>query len=233
MKNIAKYSYSKMLDGTLKVKGPIKRLISKPTCEVHVYIQNNSIETLKLYGYTEQHNLFNSHIKHINKGVVWADQDFKSYYHFYNPNCKRQASQNALVLAKKYYNKAIMYYKCNQIEKTMFYLGAICHLIQDATVPQHAKATLLDNHLQFEAYIRNNYKFTKEFESRNKPIELKSIDEYINYNALMAIEIDNEFENIKKLNTKFYMIGMNTLKLAQGTTTGFMILFYRYIKNIF
>ena len=39
----------------------------------------------------------------------------------------------------------------------MFYLGAVCHLIQDITVPQHATGDLLNNHMQFENYVKLRY----------------------------------------------------------------------------
>ena len=39
----------------------------------------------------------------------------------------------------------------------MAYFGAACHIVQDITIPQHAKRQLLDNHKQFENYVKYNY----------------------------------------------------------------------------
>ena len=108
----------------------------------------------------------------------------------------------------------------------MFYFGASCHIIQDLTIPQHAKGKLLDNHRQFELYVKSNYKKIKRFKSYEEPLILNSVDEYANYNSLNALKIDYIHRNINDLNTKFYLIALNAIKLAQTSTAGYMIMFY-------
>ena len=110
--------------------------------------------------------IFNRYRKIINEGVVWADQDLKCYGHFYNIYTKKGlpgTNDNALTLSQEYYNYAINYFYEGDIYNSMFYLGAVCHLIQDITVPQHATGDLLNNHMQFENYVKLRYLKIKRF----------------------------------------------------------------------
>jgi len=166
MKKKLESAYATALASTFKAVNPIKKSIIKTTCEVHLFIQENSIDILKNEGYENEYKLFKEYLPQINQGLVWADQDFKSYHHFYNPKegkGKYGYDDNAMTVAKSYYNKAIKYYVIDNYERSMFFFGAACHIIQDLTIPQHAKGRLLDNHRQFEVYIKSNYKINKQF----------------------------------------------------------------------
>ena len=220
---------STALSGTLKVVNPIKKTIIKTDCEVHLFIQKNALDILKHSQYIDEYSLFMKYLPQINKGLVWADQDFKSYSHFYNPRESKglyASEYNALDIAKFYYKQALIYYRNGKYEKSMFYFGASCHIIQDLTIPQHAKGKLLDNHRQFELYVKSNYKKIKRFKSYEEPLILNSVDEYANYNSLNALKIDYIHRNIHDLNTKFYLTALNAIKLAQTSTAGYMIMFY-------
>lgn len=222
-------AYSTALKGTFKVVNPIKKTIIKTDCEVHIFIQESAMDILMNNGYQKEYKLFNEYLSHINKGLVWADQDFKSYHHFYNPNenkGKYGSDESALIVAKSYYNKALKYYATDNYEKCMFYFGAACHIIQDLTIPQHAKGKLFDNHRQFEVYVKSNYKKIKRFKSHEKPLIFNSIEEYADHNSLNALGIDYMYRNIDDLNTKFYLTAVKAITLAQRSTAGCMIMFY-------
>lgn len=226
---------STAIQGTFKVVNPIKKTIIKTDCEVHLFIQKNALDILKEHGYEKEYKFFNEYISDINRGLVWADQDFKSYHHFYNPNEKRgkyASETNALMVAKTYYNNALKYYSMNNYQKCMFYFGAACHIIQDLTIPQHAKGKLFDNHRQFEVYVKSNYKKIKRFKSHEVPIIFNSIEEYADHNSLSALNIDYMYRNIDDLNTKFYLTAVKTITLAQRSSAGCMILFYENLSYI-
>lgn len=228
-------AYAKALTGTFKVISPIKRTIKKTECEVHLYIQENALEILKLNDYNEEYELFNKYKSKINEGLVWADQDFRCYHHFYNPNEEKGiygCDDNALTVARGYYLKALKYFTLQDYNKSMFYFGAMCHIIQDLTIPQHAKGKLFDSHRQFELYIKENYKKINRFKCRENPIILQSVTDYANYNSSTAIKIDYMYKNIVDLNTKFYLIGLKSITLAQRTSAGCMIMFYKDLLNI-
>ncbi|HYE69663.1 MAG TPA: hypothetical protein VEA58_13685, partial [Anaerovoracaceae bacterium] len=48
--------------------------------------------------YLEEYAFFARYIDEINKGAVWADQDFKSSNHFYNPYKKKMAYTAGVML---------------------------------------------------------------------------------------------------------------------------------------
>ncbi len=167
--------------------------------------------------------------------MVWADQDFKCYHHFYNPKEEKGMygyEDNALTIARGYYLKALKYFTLEDYDKSMFYFGATCHIIQDLTVPQHAKGKLFDNHRQFESYVKENYRRINRFKSREEPIILKSVADYANHNSLTALKIDYMYKNINDLDTKFYLVALKSLKLAQRTSAGCMIMFYNDLLYI-
>ena len=124
---------------------------------------------------------------------------------------------NALTVARGYYLKALKYFTLEDYDKSMFYFGAACHIIQDLTVPQHAKGKLFDNHRQFELYVKENYTKINRFKCREEPIILNSVADYANYNSL---------------NTKFYLTALKSLTLAQRTSAGCMIMFYNDLLYI-
>lgn len=230
MKSKLESAYSKALTGTFKVISPIKRTIKKTECEVHLYIQENALEILNYHGYNEQYKLFKEYESKINEGLVWADQDFRCYHHFYNPKEKKGMygyDDNALTIARSYYLKALKYFTLEDYNNSMFYFGAMCHIIQDLTIPQHAKGKLFDNHRQFELYVRENYRKINKFKCMEEPVILQSVTDYANYNSSNALKIDYLYQNITDLNTKFYLIALKSITLAQKTSAGCMIMFYK------
>ncbi len=234
MKRKIERVYGVALKKTFKIVNPIKKTIIKTDCKTHLNIQDQALEILRMYGYKREYDFFKKHIINIDRGLVWADQDFKSYHHFYNPIHKKGMygyEDNALTLAKKYYSKALKYFSFENYERAMFYFGASCHLIQDMTIPHHAKGKLLDNHRPFEIFIKKNYHKINKYKSHEKPILLSSVESYIDYNSLYAIKIDNLYKNVCDIKSKFYFTSIKTVTMAQRTTSGVMIMFYDDILN--
>jgi phytoene dehydrogenase-like protein len=100
-------AYGNVLTSTFKVVNPIKKSIINTDCEVHIFIQSNALEILKNEGYYREYIFFKDYLTQINKGLVWADQDFKSYHHFYNIKEERGKfgyDENALTVINRYYN---------------------------------------------------------------------------------------------------------------------------------
>ena len=85
---------------------------------------------------------------------------------------------------------------------------------------------LLDNHRQFEVYVKSNYKKMKRFKTEDKPILLNSIDSYIEYNANLGLNLDYMYRNITDLTTKFYLTAIKAITVSQRTTAGCMLMLY-------
>lgn len=226
-------TYSYLLTKILTLIDPVKKSIKKTECLVHVYINNKALNVLLNDGYIKEFNLFNSFITSLNKGVVWADQDFKSANHFYHPVKKRglYGRKNAMELALEYHYKALKYWSMKKYKKSMFYFGATLHLIQDMTVPQHANIKLLDNHHQYEKYVSKSYDNIKEFKINSGAYILDSVEDYIRFNSRVALKIYRKFKHIKDDDERFYRTTRCSLPLATRTTAGALALFYKEIKE--
>ena len=228
MARFEKY-YGKAFKSVLWVVNPFKKKIIKTECQVHRFINYQAIKILAKNGYKEEYDIFNLYLEFLNAGTVWADQDFKSINHFYSPVKKRglYGHNNALALAEKYYKNAINHWKLNDREKSMFYLGASVHIIQDLTIPQHVNIRLLDSHRQFENFIKLIYDIVKDFRSYKEPIIFNTPKEFVQYNSKVALKTYKKYKHIEKNKRRFYKIALCALPLAQRTTAGYMIMFLR------
>ena len=226
-------TYNFILKNTFRLINPIKKSIMKTKCEVHKFINIFALKVLRNDRYIEQYNFFNAYILDMNEGVVWADQDFKSSSHFYNPSKKRglYGNKSAMDLAINYYTKSLELWEDDEFNSSLFYLGAALHLIQDMTIPQHANIRLLDNHKQYETYIKRTYRYVEDFHVDTGARLLHSIEDYIRFNTRVAIRIHNRFRKIKNDEERYYRISKCGLPLAIRTTAGAMVMFYNDINN--
>ena len=222
-------TYDKVLNTVFDVANPIKKSIINTHCKVHKFININALRILRNDKYISEYDFFKSYIYHINEGAVWADQDFKSSNHFYNPTTKKGlfGRKTAMDLGVEYYNESIELWKQGDFNKSLFYFGASIHIIQDMTIPQHANIRLLDNHHQYENYVKRTHEYIKDFQLENGAYLLDSIKDYIRFNARVAIRVYKKFKNISDDETRFYRTSRCTLALAERTTAGAMILFYK------
>ncbi len=113
------------------------------------------------------------------------------------------------------------------MDKSMFYLGAALHLIQDVTIPQHVNIRLLDDHRQFENFVKRTYENVDAFKAYHGAYILSTLENYLKFNARTALKIYKRFKNVTDDESRYYRITRCTLPLAQRTTAGAMVLFYR------
>lgn len=227
-------TYSYILGKIFTIVNPVKKSIKKTECKVHIYINMNALKVLFNDKYIKEYNLYKTYIDCINDGVVWADQDFKSANHFYNPVKKKGlfGRKNAMELVKEYHEKALELWSKGKHNKAMFYLGAAIHLIQDMTVPQHANIRLLDNHHQYEKYVMRTYKSIQEFNVETGAYILDSIENYVRFNSRVAIKIYKKFNRINNDDERFYRTTRCSLPLAIRTAAGALVLFYKEIDAL-
>ncbi|WP_066504521.1 zinc dependent phospholipase C family protein [Abyssisolibacter fermentans] len=221
--------YGVAFRSVLKVVNTVKKRVYKNECKVHQFINNQSLRIIYESGHYREYELLEYYKKDLNKGVVWADQDFKSIGHFYNPIKERglYGHYNALYLAEKYYNLALDNWNNGLFENAIFNLGACVHLIQDVTIPQHVNIRLLDKHRKFESYVKKIYKRVKEYKSHEEIIYKNNVKEYICYNAYNAIHLYNSYNKIENDKDRFRRISLEALPLAQQSTAGCMLMFLK------
>ncbi|WP_105615727.1 zinc dependent phospholipase C family protein [Vallitalea okinawensis] len=217
----------KLLRKLLEYINPFKKLIITTECEVHVFNNIQALEVLRKFNYSKEYNLLNDYLSFINKGSIWADQDFRSINHFYSPNKKRGlfGHSNALNLASDYYDKASYFWRINDKDLSMFYLGACVHVIQDVTIPQHVTIRLLSKHRHYENFVKYTYDLISEYKATEKPIFLKSPEEYIQYNAKRAYYVGWKLRPLEDDKLRFHKQTLYSLPLAQRTTAGVFLMF--------
>lgn len=226
-------TYDKVLNTVFSAANPIKKKIISTQCKVHKYLNIRALDILKNDKYIMQYNFFRSFIYDINEGAVWADQDFRSSNHFFNPFKSKglYGRRTAMDLGIEYYNSSIKHWNRGDYHKSLFYLGAALHIIQDMTIPQHANIRLLDNHRQYETYVLSTYDYIKEFKVDKGSYFLESIEDYIRFNSRVALKIYNKFKHLSKDEERFFKIARCGLPLAMRTTAGAMILFHNEIND--
>lgn len=226
-------NYDNLLKTVFKLVNPIKKNIIKTHCLVHKHINISALRILKNDKYYDEFNFFYSFIDDLNEGAVWADQDFKSSNHFFNPYERKGmfGRKNALELGQEYYDKSIDLWVKGDFNKSIFYFGAALHIIQDMTVPQHANIKLLDDHRQYETFIKKTYRYMDIFRVDRGTYILESYEHYVRFNARVALKIYKRFKKIDEEEERFYKIAKCGLPLAKRTTAGAMVTFYNHILN--
>lgn len=233
MKKKIENTYGRALRGVFFTINPIKKRIVKTHCTVHKYICVQSVQILGNRGYEEEYQFYRKHIRSLNAGATWADQDFKSSNHFYHyhSGVGLYGFSNALVECKKYYGSALNYMEAGDIDRAVFYLGAACHLVQDTTVPQHVNNKLLKNHRKFELWIISKLMTDYSFAEENDIKQYKTLDEYIKNNAVLANNTYIKNINIESVEDRYHKIATTIIKEAQKTTAGLMLNFYSEAKK--
>lgn len=193
----------------------------------------HALTILKNDLFYEQYDFFRTFLSDLNRGAVWADQDFKSSNHFYNPYKKNglYGQRNALELAIDYHTKALQLWRYGYLNDSLFYYGAALHMIQDMTVPQHVNIRLLDDHRQFENFVKRTYENIKTFRAYHGAYLLSSIENYMKFNARISLKVYKRYQNITNNEERYCLITRCTLPLAERTTAGAMVLFYNQIKQ--
>ena len=224
-------TYGTALQLLFAVLNPFKKRVISTECEVHKFLNLQALNILRKDKHFTEYAYFKQYIQDINEGAVWADQDFKSSNHFYNPYTGKgmYGRSSAKDLALTYCNKSINLIKKGEIDDAMFYLGATAHLIQDMAVTQHANIRLLDNHRQYENYVIKTYQNVQDYRDLNGVYKLKSLDNYFRFNARVSLKVYKHYRHIKKDDERFDKITRCVIPLAERTTAGFMLTFYEQV----
>ncbi len=231
--NVIERAYGKTFKTILWAVNPLKKIFKKTLCEVHIFINEQAVEILKNDGYQEAYDFFTQFKKCLNEGTVWADQDFRSREHFYNPYNQRglYGCKSSMQRFEKYYGHALIHWDCGDKDKALFYLGAAVHLVQDSTIPQHGSIKLLKSHRKYEQWIHKVHDDFIHYTVSNGGVYYNNPNEYIASNAKEAIAAYSKYYLIKNPSDRFFRIANRTFPLAQKTTAGCLMNFYRKINE--
>ncbi|ABO51245.1 phospholipase C zinc-binding protein [Desulforamulus reducens MI-1] len=196
----------------------------------HDFCNQQAIEIIRRDGLHREGQLLQSYLELLNKGSRWSDQGFKniSHYYHYQRGTGLWHGPDAPTECQYFFEKAVKYWRAGYQEKSIFYLGAASHILQDLCVPHHACGVVLKGHKFFEDWARGHY---HEFSVKTEGIyQLSSSARgWVKENARVSSAYLPELMNNKGI-TSVQRTAGNMLQLAQRTTAGFLHFFFQRIK---
>lgn len=221
-------TFGKVATGVMKAANPFKKFAFRTSCLMHRYINIKAVHILENEGYYEAADFYRDHIRPLNEGATWIDQDFKSINHFYHHKMKKglYGFSDSLTEATKYRDKMMYYAQRDNQTRALFYTGVVCHLSQDMTVPQHINNRLLESHRDYEVWILNHSWDTIDFTVNKGIIRYPRFEMYISENAVQANAVYEEARSIQDQDEAFRFMAERLIALAQLTTAGLLLDFY-------
>lgn len=233
-KKIMENTYGKVLTGFMLAANPFKKMAFKTPCLVHRFINIQAVVILENEGYLEAADFYKKYIKVLNEGATWADQDFKSINHFYHNERHKglYGFSDGLAEAQKNVGKSLYFLEKDNLEKSVFYLGVVCHLSQDMTVPQHVNNRLLDSHKSYETWIKKKIFAEIDYSVNEGIMRYETFDDYIRENAIIANFYYEEYKSIIDKDEMYEKLSRKMIKVSQNTTAGLLLDFYeQYYKK--
>ncbi|MGB4588490.1 MAG: zinc dependent phospholipase C family protein [Clostridiaceae bacterium] len=233
-KKIMENTYGKVLTGLMLAANPFKKMAFKTPCLVHRFINIQAVVILENEGYLEAANFYKKYIKVLNEGATWADQDFKSINHFYHNEMHKglYGFSDGLAEAQKNVGKSLYFLEKDNLEKSVFYLGVVCHLSQDMTVPQHVNNRLLDSHKSYETWIKKKIFAEIDYSVNEGIMRYETFDDYIRENAVIANFYYEEYKSITDKDEMYEKLSRKMIKVSQNTTAGLLLDYYeQYYKK--
>lgn len=205
----------------LKTTSPLQKFVDRPGY-THEFCNNQAITILQRDGFIRCAEFFLKYSKELNSGVLWADQDWKNIGHYYDPKSTRGLWHfpSADEEFQHYINQAMANKRQGNLSKTVFFLGAAAHLLQDLCVPHHSRRKIFSGHQQYEKWVQqycNNYAIN----SHGIYQEGKPLGEILLENASVSADLLNWVETDKN-KVLYHRATEILLPLAQGTTAGFL-----------
>ena len=195
----------------------------------HVFCNEQAVTILAADGFFQEADLFQKHLKTINRGTCWADRGWKCLAHYLDPDTQKGLGPwpGADRETSSYCEQAKKLWKQGKPERALFYLGAALHLLQDLCVPHHANGVAFDGHQRLERWAREN-----RFAFRVKSDGLYGLaaepEDWIRSNARAA----KSFYRPELISNQDYLAHAvdQLLARAQKTTAGFIHYFFHCLS---
>jgi phospholipase C len=209
---------------------PIQKLFSEKGV-THLFCNRQAIKILKNDGRIKHSLFFNNHIDNLNRGVIWADKGWKYFAHYLDPkeNNGYGPYPNAKLECKYYFDKAMYFWANNKKKKSMFFLGAAAHLVQDLCVPHHSVGVAFCGHKEYEKWVKDNY---TSYEALSGGIYnyYENSGEWVEHNANIS-RVYYPYVSFIRSSRSYDMATKVLLPLAQRTTAGFLAYFLESAKS--
>lgn len=203
---------------------PVQKLFDR-TGGTHRFLTLGALETLEADGFLALAAWYRGYLGEIMRGNRWADGAWKNSCHHYNPRRGRGLLlwPSAVDQAKTWFRRSVHSWESGDALRSMFFLGACLHIIQDVCQPYHSNCVILDGHQKYERWVDR----TKEL----YPAEPggiydlgPSVEDWVKKNA----EFSHEF--LPLVQTGSYGDGYHSatavlLGRARRTSAGFFVFF--------
>lgn len=209
----------------LAATAPIQKLIDHGGA-THLFINNQALTILQNDGYPKYTSFLKLNINYLNKGTLWADRGWKCFAHYYNPDTGEGLNPwpNAIDECEYYFRQALYFWQKKRHGKSVFFLGAAAHLVQDLCVPHHARCIAFNGHQKFEKWAMDN--ISKYKTDREGMYAIKNLAEILKYNATVSSKL---YYLVAKEDQRNYNLAATLLlPMAQRSTAGLFHMFMDY-----
>jgi phospholipase C len=195
----------------------------------HQFLNSQAIEILRNDGYEDYARILEYYINDLNKGVNWADIGWKNITHYFNPEKGKGMLKfaNAIDETVLYFNKAARYWREGKFNRSMFYLGAAAHIVQDMCVPHHATNKVSSGHRRYEQWVRKRYTHYAVYEGGNYE-RFDSPPEFAIANAKIAFSYRDKVK-LACTYKSYHKTTLVIVPLAQLSTAEF---FHYFLKHV-
>jgi len=203
---------------------PIQRLVSGKG-ETHLFCNRQAVQILKKDGKGDYARLLNNYLEVINRGVLWADRGWKNFSHYLDPIAGLGLGPwpDARLECQSFFIRALSCWRQGNKKKSLFFLGAAVHLVQDLCVPHHARGIAFCGHKEYERWAQDNCIDFSVY-SEGKYNHASNPGEWVEVNARISRFYFPYVSNVSS-ETSYRMATGVLLPLSQRSTAGFFSFF--------
>lgn len=185
---------------------------------------------------------FYHHFDDLHRGSMEYDLLGQAIEHFHDPYTKEGLwgiNKSGWDYCQENFDTAVQNYKKGSYDDSFEFLGRSIHIVQDLTVPHHARLTNLNGHMEYEAsccdnpkasHIIDNVNFGGIYDLSNE----NSAKNYADYASFLSYSYYSYVNGIDGDGNNNYSIAFNyLLPYAVKLTAGLIKLFYEVISANF
>lgn len=225
MKRVSMAAGVKILLATVS---PLQPLLDRPGL-THEFCNLQALTILAADSLQTEADFIAQYTGELNKGVYWADQGWKNIGHYWVPSSGKGLWEfnSALMNFKYYYLSSLRLARHGNYAKSVFFLGAAAHLVQDMCVPHHARCKLFAGHQEYETWAQRHYRTYAVSAHGIYPTD-KNAEDLLCSNASTAADLLSWVD--QKDTPSYYHVATDLmLPMAQRSTAG---LFWHYTNAV-
>ncbi|MEL7567325.1 MAG: zinc dependent phospholipase C family protein [Dehalobacterium sp.] len=215
----------------LLATGRMSSAVELGLCSTHVMCNRQACRILEADGYPGIAQFLDTYREDLDIGVCWPDTGLGlgCVHHFYH--AKKGSGllgrTPADVFCRRYFLWALKFWRQGNYKKSMFFLGAAAHFIQDICEPHHSNCCIGIGHHRYEDWVaehKNDYTVSSEGFYRGYQEPDRWIREYAPKSyELLDLVTEKAGINHYQQATEYL------LPLTQRVTAGFLHNFFRYV----